>query len=92
VDDHADELKAMRDSLIAHADKIESGTAATADLTDLAAEMRARLEEIATKVPTASGAPSADSPGSRAAHALHGSPTAFKHAAEILTVGLYAAQ
>ena len=82
----------MRDSLIAHAEKIESGEEKTAELAEEAAAVRARLEEIAAQIPTASGAPLADSAASRAAHALDGSPTAFKHAAEILTVGLSAAE
>ncbi|MFT4795735.1 MAG: cytochrome c-550 PedF [Paracoccaceae bacterium] len=91
-EDFATDLKAMRDSLIDHADKIESGAETNAELAGEAATVRARLEEIAAQIPTASGAPLADSAASRAAAALDGSAMAFKHAAEILTVGLSAAQ
>jgi len=92
MDDFAEELKGMRDGFIAHADKLESGAAQASDLSAQSTVLRARLEEIAAQIPTASGAPLADSPASRAAHALDGSPSAFKHAAEMLTVGLSAAQ
>jgi cytochrome c-550 PedF len=92
MDDFAEDLKAMRDTLIAHAEKIKAGTEKAADLAGEATEMRAKLEGIAAQIPTASGAPLADSPASRAAAALDGSDAAFKHAAEILTVGLSAAQ
>ncbi|MFT7025928.1 MAG: cytochrome c-550 PedF [Paracoccaceae bacterium] len=92
MDDFAEELKGMRDGFISHADKLEGGSEQAADLTSESTTLRARLEEIAAKIPTASGAPLADSPASRAANALDGSAGAFKHAAEILTVGLSAAQ
>ena len=92
VEEHAEALKAMRDSLLKHAKMVEAGEEKVSDFADEAAKMRAQLVEIAAAIPTASGAPLADSVASRAAAALDGSELAFKHAAEILTVGLSAAQ
>lgn len=58
---------------------------------DLAA-LKTELQDIATAVKTASGAPVADSAVSRAAAALTDSPESEKLAAETLTVGLSASQ
>ncbi|MBU3030381.1 cytochrome c-550 PedF [Paracoccus marinaquae] len=52
--------------------------------------LKVELEEISTGVATASGAPVADSPVSRAAAALAGAPANRQAAAEMLTVGLSA--
>ncbi|PWR02734.1 cytochrome c-550 PedF [Meridianimarinicoccus roseus] len=75
----SDELKAMRDALL------------DADGDDEAA-MVDRLMDIASTIETLSGAPVADSIALRAARVLEADPTAHKKAAEILTVGLSAAQ
>ena len=74
LDEYADELHAVRDSLA-------DGSA------DVAA-VKPRLEEIASKIETLSGAPVADSIAFRAAKQLDGSEGAMKHAAETLTIGL----
>ena len=71
-------LHAIRDALAA-------GGADTAAL-------MAELEEIAATVATSSGAPVADSAVSRAAAALTEDPASEKHAAELLTIGLSAAE
>jgi cytochrome c-550 PedF len=78
LDGHADRLRAIRDEL--------AGGAADAEA--LATELLA----IATEIKTASGAPKADSAALRAALALDGSAGAQKHAAEMLTIGLSAAE
>ncbi|MBD3785871.1 MAG: cytochrome c-550 PedF [Sphingomonadales bacterium] len=78
LDAHADRLHAIRDQLAAG----EGDGAA----------LKAELEGIAAEVKTASGAPLADSAVSRAALALSADPASFKHAAEVLTIGLSAAQ
>lgn len=75
----ADELKAMRDALLDAAG-------------DDAAAMAARLHAIATGIETLSGAPVADSIALRAALVLEADPMARRQAAEILTIGLSAAQ
>jgi len=54
--------------------------------------MVTRLHDIAGQIETLSGAPIADSIALRAALVLEADPTAHKQAAEILTVGLSAAQ
>lgn len=77
LDDHGTRLKAIRDELAAGQGDGEA--------------LKAELAEIAGQVPTASGAPVADSAVSRAAHALSADPESFKHAAELLTIGLSAA-
>jgi len=78
LDAHSTRLHAIRDELM----KGEGdGTA-----------IKAELETIAAEVKTASGAPVADSAVSRAAHALTDEPASFKHAAEVLTIGLSAAE
>ena len=78
LDDHATRLKAILTEL-------ESGSGDGAAL-------KAELTEIAATIPTASGAPVADSAVSRAAHALSEDNASFKHAAELLTIGLSAAE
>jgi cytochrome c-550 PedF len=75
----SDELKAMRDALLD-------------DTSDDEAAMVARLHDIAGAIETLSGAPIADSIALRAAQVLEADPDAHKEAAEILTVGLSAAQ
>ncbi|MEO1550160.1 MAG: cytochrome c-550 PedF, partial [Pseudomonadota bacterium] len=77
------ELKDMRDQL---ANWSEDTTAADPD------GVKSRLDEIAAGMETLSGAPLADSPPLRAAAAIDGSASGYKTAAEILTVGLSAAQ
>ncbi len=79
LDDHSDRLKEIRDALNA---------GEGLDIPALTEE----LAEIAKSVETGSGAPIADSVALRAGQALEASPDATKAAAEILTVGLSAAQ
>lgn len=76
LDDHAARLQEIRDSL----------AAGEADVGAITAE----LDDIATTVATASGAPVADSVVSRAAASLAATPDDQKAAAEMLTVGLSA--
>jgi cytochrome c-550 PedF len=78
-------LDASSDRLMAIRDELNAGNA---DATALQAE----LLEISAQVLTASGAPKADSAPLRAALALDGSPDSQRHAAEMLTIGLSAAQ
>ena len=92
LDDYADHLKEVRDGLAKHAEEIASGAAKPSDFAEELAALKTELEGIAAKVATASGAPVADSAASRAANALDGSAEAVKHAAEILTIGLSAAE
>ncbi len=54
--------------------------------------IKAELETMGKDVKTASGAPVADSAVSRAAAALSADKASFKHAAEVLTIGLSAAE
>lgn len=87
-DDHAmaefsDELKSLRDEF--------EGYASDASGADTDAIL-ARLSEIATEIPTLSGAPVADSIAYRAINIIDGSPESFASAAETLTIGLSAAQ
>lgn len=72
------ELKDIRDTLEAGGGDVEA--------------LRARLGEIAEGIGTLSGAPVADSFAFRAANLLEQEPGAKQKAAEILTVGLSAAQ
>lgn len=78
LDEHSTRLHAIRDDL----------AAGKAD----AAAVREELLQIAAEVKTLSGAPVADSAVSRAAEALTDDPASFKHAAELLTIGLSAAK
>ncbi|MFY0661825.1 MAG: cytochrome c-550 PedF [Shimia sp.] len=82
IDDFSDELKALRDQFGAYA---QSTDGADADA------IKQRLTEIAEGIETGSGAPVADSVALRAARAIDGSAEAYAAAAEILTVGLSAA-
>ncbi len=52
------------------------------------AVMKAKLDEIAARIPTLSGAPIADSVAFHAAEQLNGTPESYASAAETLTVGL----
>ena len=54
--------------------------------------LQAELLEIAAQVKTASGAPKADSAALRAGLALNDTAEGHKHAAEMLTIGLSAAE
>ena len=83
MQDFSDELKAMRDQLVAYGDDT---TGADPDA------LKARLAEIAVEIPTLSGAPVADSVAFRAASLIDGTPEAYVAAAETLTIGLSAAQ
>lgn len=78
----ADELKEMRDQLLAWADGGEAGDVET---------LKARMAEIAGEIETLSGAPIADSVAYRAAAQIDGTPASYKQAAETLTIGLSAA-
>lgn len=78
LDDHSARLHAIRDELME----------GTAD----GAAIKAEMGEIAAQVKTASGAPVADSAVSRAVAALTDDPASQKHAAEVLTIGLSAAE
>lgn len=82
MEEVADELKTMRDQLLAYA-KDTSGADPDA--------LKARLSEIAEGIETLSGAPVADSVAFRAANLIDGTPAAYKSAAETLTIGLSAA-
>lgn len=76
------ELKEIRDQLQAYA---SDATGADPDA------LKARLNEIAGGINTLSGAPVADSIAFRAAAIIDGTPEAYHHAAEVLTIGLSAA-
>ena len=76
------ELKEIRDQLAAWADDASGADSAGA---------QARLAEIAADIETLSGAPVADSVAYRAANLLAAEPEAYAEAAEILTIGLSAA-
>ena len=91
IDEYTDQLKEIRDTLIAKADAVAGG-AAVADFASEIDPIRAALSEIAGALETGSGAPLADSPASRAVALLDGTESSFKSAAEALTVGLSAAQ
>ncbi|WP_136439947.1 cytochrome c-550 PedF [Pacificoceanicola onchidii] len=82
LDDYADELKGMRDAMAGYASD-PSGSDADA--------LKARLTEISSQIETASGAPVADSVAYRAAKLIDGTAEAYKSAAEVLTIGLSAA-
>ena len=82
VSERSDELKAMRDQFAAWAEDTSGADPDTA---------KARLTEIAGEIETLSGAPVADSIAYRASFVIDGTPEAYKEAAEILTIGLSAA-
>lgn len=92
LETHMDELKAIRDDLKAKAAALAAGETTAEEIADEVAAEREKLAAIASEVVTASGAPRADSVASRAAAALDGSPEGVKNAAEIMVVGLSAAQ
>lgn len=77
LDAHAERLHTIRDSL------------AQGDVQDPDA-LKAELQGIASEVKTASGAPVADSVAYEAARVLTVEPASWKHASDILTVGLSA--
>jgi cytochrome c-550 PedF len=72
-------LKELRDEL----DQWAKGEGTPDD-----AAMRAKLDDIAVRIPTMSGAPIADSVAFRASEQLDGTPESYGKAAETLTVGL----
>ena len=78
-----DELAGLRDQM-----EMYATDASDAD----ADQIKARLTEIASEIPTISGAPVADSVAFRAANIIDGTPAAYAKAAETLTIGLSAAQ
>jgi cytochrome c-550 PedF len=82
MEEVADELKALRDTIAGYA-----ADPASAD----ADAIKARLSEIAAGIETLSGAPVADSAASRAANLIDGTQDAYARAAEALTIGLSAA-
>jgi len=91
LDDFSDDLKTIRDDLVAKSEALGEGS----DYTDIAEKVdgyKAKLSEIAVEVATASGAPIADSAVSRAVASLDGTAQGVKNAAENLTVGMSAAQ
>ncbi len=79
----ADELANLRDQLAVFGD---DPAGADADA------LKARLTEIASEIPTMSGAPVADSVAFRAANLIDGTTENYAAAAETLTIGLSAAQ
>jgi cytochrome c-550 PedF len=79
LDDHMARLTEIRDHLMA------------SDLPNPAG-VRDELAEIAATVATGSGAPVADSVAFAAARAMSDDPATWKHAADLLTVGLTAAE
>lgn len=87
LDPHSDRLKAIRDKI-----KDLAATTSAADAEDTVAPLRAEMSEIADSLETGSGAPKADSVASRAVLQLDGSDESLKKTAEILTIGLSAAQ
>lgn len=88
LDAFSDRLVAIRDQLKDTSEKLSAGQIAYADIAGEIDAIRAELGEIATKVPTASGAPVADSAASRAAHDLDGTPEGITRAQDTLTVNL----
>ena len=78
IENASDRLKEIRDQL------------ASGEGLDVVT-IKAELTEIAANIPTASGAPIADSIASRAAAQLSDDPESWKTAAETLTIGLSAA-
>lgn len=83
LEDHVDRLRQIRDTAAAMA-----GDAIPEEMAFLSAELMA----INEAVPTASGAPKADSPALRAALLLAGDTPDPARAAEALTIGLSSAQ
>lgn len=88
IADHLDDLQAVRKSL---EEMVASGKPAS-DFADQIEPLRAQMVEIAGKIETGSGAPAADSVAAQAASLLDGSGEGLAKAAEVLKVGLSAAQ
>ncbi len=88
IEEHLGVLQEYRDALNSH---VESGKPAAENEAELVS-IKEKLVEISGKLKTSSGAPQSDSVASRAAAALDGSDGGVAAAAEILTVGLSAAQ
>ncbi|MEL6680660.1 MAG: cytochrome c-550 PedF, partial [Pseudomonadota bacterium] len=84
LDPFSDRLKEIRDTL----KDWSTGAVAAGDVDALQSE----LAEIAGEVETGSGAPIADSAAFRAANVLSAAPEDYATAAEVLTIGLPAAQ
>ncbi len=84
LDDFTPRLKELRDLLAEWSNSGGDG----ADPETVTVE----LAEIATKIETGSGAPTADSVAFRASRQIDGTPASYKAAAETLTVGLSAAE
>ncbi len=81
VVENAGELGALRDQMA----ELAKGGEADAEA------LRAELNTIADSIETLSGAPIAVSVAWEAARAIDGTPNGYKHASEVLTVGLSAA-
>ena len=92
LDDFQDQLKGIRDDLIAKSNAVAAGETTMDAVAGDVATARDAMLEIAKGVETGSGAPRADSVASRAAAALDQSAGSLKRAAEIMTVGLSAAE
>ena len=92
LDDYADQLKSIRDDLSAKAAALAAGEKTYADVSAEVDAAKAVMAEIASGVETGSGAPQADSVASRAVAALDGSDGSLDKAAEIMTIGLSAAE
>jgi cytochrome c-550 PedF len=91
IDAHGERLAALRDLFGELSGKVKAGTK-VADIAPQIEQARGELIDIAAQIKTASGAPKADSPASRAAAALDGSDHGVTVAFETLTVGLSNAQ
>ncbi len=89
-DDHQTRLSAIRDLLKVRATEVAGGADA-ASLSEDVAALRTELDDINASAETGSDAPVAESAVSRAALALDGSAGSFAKAAELLTIGLSAA-
>lgn len=83
LEEYSDELKEMRDAMQKYA---QDTSGADPDA------IKARLSEIAGAIDTLSGAPVADSVAFRAVNLIDGTAEKYQSAAEVLTIGLSAAQ
>jgi len=84
-------LLEIRTQLEAWSSEVSAGTD-PATLAEQSAQLQTELLAINDAAKTASGAPKAESAISRAALALNGEASSFKHAAEQLTIGMSAAR
>lgn len=84
-------LLSIRDQLATIGDGIANGDDPAA-YTDIAEQLSTELMSINDSAKTASKAPKAESPVSRAALVLNGTPESYTKAAESLTIGLSAAR